>query len=121
MVMKRAFLFASLCLSLAMGESVLVRSDDPNTFAAGQQGSRPFLQSAKVGDEREVGGVKLRWCPPGRFVMGSPPEEPEHRSDEAQVEVRLTKGFWMGKYEVTQGQWKRLVGELAIASGHIST
>ena len=43
--------------------------------------------------------------------MGSPSNEPEHRPDEAQVEVRLTKGFWMGKYEVTQGQWKRLVGE----------
>ncbi|MGH9833554.1 MAG: formylglycine-generating enzyme family protein [Blastocatellia bacterium] len=64
-----------------------------------------------MGDEREVAGVKLRWCPPGRFLMGSPPDEPEHRPDETQVEVRLTKGFWMGKYEVTQGQWKRLVGE----------
>lgn len=58
-----------------------------------------------------MGGVKLRWCPPGRFVMGSPADEPEHRPEEAQVEVRLTKGFWTGKYEVTQGQWKRLVGE----------
>jgi len=26
--------------------------------------------------------------------------------------VRLTKGFWIGKYEVTQGDWKRVVGEL---------
>jgi formylglycine-generating enzyme required for sulfatase activity len=111
MVLKRVFLFASLCLSLAMGESVLVRSDYPRLFAAGQQGGKPSFQNAKVGDEREVGGVKLRWCPPGRFVMGSPSNEPEHRPDETQVEVRLTKGFWMGKYEVTQGQWKRLVGE----------
>ena len=111
MVVKRAFLFASLCLSLVMGKSVLVRSDGPKLFAARQQGGSPSFQNAKVGDEREVGGVKLRWCPPGRFVMGSPANEPEHRPDEAQVEVRLTKGFWMGKYEVTQGQWKRLVGE----------
>ena len=44
--------------------------------------------------------------------MGSPPDEPERRPDEAQVEVTLTKGFWMGKYEVTQGQWQRLVGKL---------
>jgi formylglycine-generating enzyme required for sulfatase activity len=43
--------------------------------------------------------------------MGSPLDEPERRPDEAQVEVTLTKGFWMGKYEVTQGQWKRVVGE----------
>jgi formylglycine-generating enzyme required for sulfatase activity len=44
--------------------------------------------------------------------MGSPPDEPERRPDEAQVEVTLTKGFWMGKYEVTQGQWKRVIGKL---------
>ena len=28
------------------------------------------------------------------------------------VDVTLTKGFWMGKYEVTQGQWKRVAGKL---------
>ena len=44
--------------------------------------------------------------------MGSPPDEADRRPDEAQVEVTLTKGFWMGKYEVTQGQWRRVSGEL---------
>jgi formylglycine-generating enzyme required for sulfatase activity len=44
--------------------------------------------------------------------MGSPPNEPERRFDETQVDVTISKGFWMGKYEVTQGQWKRLIGEL---------
>jgi formylglycine-generating enzyme required for sulfatase activity len=109
--MKRVILFTSLCLLLAAGESVLVRSEHPEPSAAGRQGGSPSFLNAKVGDEREVGGVKLRWCPPGRFLMGSPPDEPEHRFDETQVEVRLTRGFWMGKYEVTQGQWKRVVGE----------
>jgi formylglycine-generating enzyme required for sulfatase activity len=42
--------------------------------------------------------------------MGSPPNEVERRSDETQVDVTLTKGFWMGKYEVTQGQWQKLMG-----------
>src|SRR3954466_16133708 len=44
--------------------------------------------------------------------MGSPPEEPGHRPDEVQVAVRITRGFWVGKFEVTQGDWKRVVGEL---------
>jgi formylglycine-generating enzyme required for sulfatase activity len=44
--------------------------------------------------------------------MGSPPDDPERRPDEAQVQVTLTKGFWTAKYETTQGQWKRVVGEL---------
>jgi formylglycine-generating enzyme required for sulfatase activity len=43
--------------------------------------------------------------------MGSPPNEPGRLPGEDQVEVTLTKGFWIGKYEVTQGQWKRVVGE----------
>ena len=38
--------------------------------------------------------------------------EPERRPGEDQVEVTLTKGFWMAKYEATQGQWKRVVGKL---------
>jgi formylglycine-generating enzyme required for sulfatase activity len=70
----------------------------------------PFVGS-KAGEERRVDGVRLCWCPAGRFLMGSPPDEPERRPGEDQVEVTLTRGFWMGKVEVTQGQWKRGVGE----------
>src|SRR6266446_2806429 len=70
------------------------------------------FNGSKAGDEREVAGIKLCWCPPGRFVMGSPPGEPERRPGEDQVKVTLTKGFWMGKYEATQGQWKRVIGKL---------
>jgi formylglycine-generating enzyme required for sulfatase activity len=44
--------------------------------------------------------------------MGSPRNESERRPDEDQVEVTLTKGFWMAKFEATQGQWKRIVGKL---------
>ncbi len=67
---------------------------------------------SKGGEPRKVADIPLCWCPAGKFLMGSPPDEPERRPDEAQVAVRLTKGFWMGKYEVTQGQWKRVIGKL---------
>lgn len=66
----------------------------------------------EAGEAIVVAGVHLRWCPPGRFLMGSPRSEPERRPDEDQVSVTLTKGFWMGKFEVTQGQWKRVMGDL---------
>ena len=55
--------------------------------------------------------------------MGSPSGESKRQADEAQVEVTLSKGFWMGKFEVTQGQWKRVVGEfpgqLNVAAGEV--
>ncbi len=44
--------------------------------------------------------------------MGSPRNEPERRAGEDQVEVTLSKGFWIAKFECTQGQWKRLMGAL---------
>lgn len=67
---------------------------------------------AQPGDEREVAGIKLCWCPPGRFVMGSPRSEPERRPGEDQVAVTLTRGFWIAKFEASQGEWKRVVGVL---------
>jgi formylglycine-generating enzyme required for sulfatase activity len=82
-------------------------ADDPTTTVA-----LSAFNGSTAGDEREVVGIKLCWCPPGRFLMGSPPDEPERRPGEDQIEVALTKGFWMAKYEATQGQWKRVMGKL---------
>ncbi len=73
---------------------------------------RDSFAGAKPGDEREAAQIKLCWCPAGKFTMGSPLNEPERRPGEDRVEVTLTKGFWMAKYETTQGQWKRIVGKL---------
>ena len=54
--------------------------------------------------------------------MGSPPDEPERRPGEDQVRVTLSKGFWIGKHEVTQGGWKRIIGnfpgELTAGAGN---
>lgn len=71
---------------------------------------RGTLTGASSGEERSMGGVMFCWCPPGRFLMGSPPGETGHRPDEAQVDVRITRGFWMAKFEVTQSAWTRSVG-----------
>ena len=57
------------------------------------------------------GGVQLElvWIPPGEFEMGLPAaEDPGGRMP--QHHVRLSKGFWIGKYEVTQKQWVRIMG-----------
>jgi formylglycine-generating enzyme required for sulfatase activity len=67
---------------------------------------------ARPGEERTLDRIKFCWCPPGKFIMGSPRSEPERRPDEGQVEVTLTKGFWIAKYEATQGDWKRIMGKL---------
>jgi len=73
------------------------------------------LDAGAVGKEvayQLPGGVELRLCyiPPGQFTMGSPAEEAERYEDEDQVKVTISRGFWMAKYECTQGQWQGLMG-----------
>jgi formylglycine-generating enzyme required for sulfatase activity len=80
--------------------------------AAGVAAAMDEFAGKNAGDDRTVAGVRLCWCPAGKFTMGSPPSEPERRPGEDQVEVTLTRGFWAGKYEVTQSDWKRVVGNL---------
>src|SRR5262249_36220836 len=49
--------------------------------------------------------------PPGKFDMGSPPDEPLRYQNETLHEVTLTEPFDMGKYELTQAQYEALTGK----------
>ena len=96
----RGGLSATLCLLAMINTAAAAPTTTESDSFAG----------TKAGQERQVAGVRLCWCPPGKFTMGSPASEPERRPGEDQVEVTLSKGFWIGKFEVTQGEWKRVVG-----------
>ena len=51
------------------------------------------------------------WIPPGSFDMGSPDDEEGRSGTEGPVHrVTIDQGFWMAKYEVTQGQYQQLRG-----------
>ena len=82
-----------------------------STMMLQRHAGRSF-EGSRAGDQKTVQEIKLCWCPAGKFTMGSPRDEPERRPGEDQVEVSLTKGFWVAKYEATQGQWKRSMGKL---------
>ena len=99
---RRTFLNRALWGAAAIG----IGSD--HSSAARQQA--PSLRGTRTGEERVVEGIRLCWCPAGRFRMGSPADEQGRRSDESQIDVVLSKGFWTGKHEVTQGQWQRVIG-----------
>ena len=53
-------------------------------------------------------GMDFVYIAPGTFMMGSPKSE-RGRPIETQHEVTITKGFWLGVTEVTQGQWRAVM------------
>jgi formylglycine-generating enzyme required for sulfatase activity len=54
--------------------------------------------------------MKFVYIPPGTFMMGSPPEEKGRYDRETLHEVTLTKGFYLQTTQVTQAQWKAVMG-----------
>lgn len=62
----------------------------------------------------EISGVtqRMRWIPPGRFLMGSPLDEPGRFDDEGpQHDVTLTEGFWLADTACTQALWTAVSDE----------
>ncbi len=51
------------------------------------------------------------FIPPGAFRMGSPANEVDRASTEGpRTVITISRGFWMGKYEVTQGEYLAVMG-----------
>lgn len=71
---------------------------------AAAQDAKPWLTPGTAAGQETFGpnDGKLVWVPAGEFMMGSndgaADEKPVHR-------VRLTRGFWLSKCEVTVAQW----------------
>jgi formylglycine-generating enzyme len=53
--------------------------------------------------------LQMIWVEPGTFTMGSPTTEAGRGSNEAEHNVTLTNGFYLGKYEVTQAQYEAVM------------
>jgi len=54
-------------------------------------------------------GPEMVWLEPGRFNMGSPVDEQGRDPDEnPRHEVTLSNGFWIGKFEITQNQYRAI-------------
>ena len=68
---------------------------------------KPFILALPDGYHK----VKMEFMPipAGKFVMGSPKNEEGHHEDEDQVQVNITKAFYMGKTEVTEAQYATMM------------
>jgi sulfatase modifying factor 1 len=73
------------------------------------------LVGTRPGEERDFNVTavlkeRFSWCPPGAFVMGSPPDEVGRSDDETQHHTTLTRGFWMAKTECTNQIYQAVMG-----------
>ena len=60
--------------------------------------------------------LTLQPIPAGKFTMGSPDGEVGRGDNEGPpTQVTFTRPFWLGKYEVTHGQWKALMSTDLVA------
>jgi formylglycine-generating enzyme required for sulfatase activity len=129
------FLWRSVCFVtvVALLWVTEARPDEPGS--APTRAADP-MRGKDVGEVRDDNGLKMKlvWCPPGAFTMESVEvvtnraatendESPDENLDpqiERQrklkksiiirpVKVALTKGYWLGQYEVTQSEWKRVM------------
>ncbi|MFP3869778.1 MAG: SUMF1/EgtB/PvdO family nonheme iron enzyme [Syntrophobacteria bacterium] len=56
-------------------------------------------------------GMKFVAITPGTFTMGSPADEPGRSRDEGpRHQVTISRPFYLGTTEVTQGQWREVMG-----------
>ena len=80
----------------------------PPDWWAGMKPSGPVSGEARV---NPVDGLEYVWIPAGRFVMGCSPGVTECFDDERPAHpVEITRGFWMGRTEVTQAAYQRVTG-----------
>jgi formylglycine-generating enzyme required for sulfatase activity len=73
-----------------------------------QLSSQTYAQSPKTITNSV--GMKLVLIPKGTFMMGSPIEEEGADDDEEQHQVTISKDYYLGVTEVTQGQYEKVMG-----------
>lgn len=53
--------------------------------------------------------LEMSYIPSGKFMMGSPADEEGRGDDEGRHRVYITRPFWLGKHEITNGQFNAFV------------
>ena len=102
---------AGIVAGLELPDRVEVSLGQPRV-PAGEPDPRPWgreLRDGRVAGEVFVNefGMVFVWCPAGSFKMGQ-----TGYPDAGPVDVKITRGFWMGRFELTQREIMRSRGKL---------
>ncbi len=65
----------------------------------------------RAGQVKWVQGIPLVWIPGGCFDMGCHGTDEKCGKEKSASQRVCLEGFWMGRFEITQGQWESLMGQ----------
>lgn len=120
-LIQRVFFRVDLCRPVAFAMRLLALAGAAATPAFGMDISpqpEPSAISTSVptpspGNNRVIPDLKLDliWVESGSFTLGSDRSEVlRHKAEGPQTHVTITKGFWLGRTEVTQAQYEAVTG-----------
>ena len=102
-------LVSSAAIGFHSGDTVMRFDDIVIRGGSGSELEEEEEDDRQAGDPMVFDGMEFVWVPPGEFQMGSTSRH-AFSNEQPVTRVRLTRGFWMGKYEVTQAQWQSVMG-----------
>ncbi len=86
-------------------------TNPPDIFLPSKVTAPITRQSADWGNLTNSIGMEFVEIPEGEFDMGSPSSEKYRKFNEGPVHhVKIAYNFYLGKYEVTQKQWRDIMG-----------
>jgi len=108
--MRNFWPLLSVALTVGCGGTVVAQQIETQPVSPAKEQSPAVATGGQAKEVVNTIGMKLLLIPAGTFTMGSPASEKDRDDDETQHQVTLTKPFHMGRTEVTQGQWKKVMG-----------
>ena len=96
-------LFIAAAVAIAKKADSRVSEATQRQKASAAAAGLPLEKTIGLGDEVSM---KLVYIPAGEFDMGSPLDEAKRDKDEGIHHIKLTKAFYMGRFEVTQLQYR---------------
>lgn len=107
-----ARLFVSIaCVVVACLPVTESKSDEPAIAATPPPDPMLGKKAGEVRDDNLL-KTKLVWCPPGSVTMEQVDYDERSRKPvgHTPIPASVTRGYWLGRCEITQGEWKQIMG-----------
>jgi formylglycine-generating enzyme required for sulfatase activity len=91
-------------------ESVVAAPKQLAHAAGHRQVLKLVTKESAEGRPEQTVELSLRWCPAGKFIMGSPPDEINREINEQTTDVIIDRGFFIGEHEVTRELYEAVMG-----------